>query len=559
MPETSQAAPPLRRLLGERLLDQKLVSADHLEVALQEQKATGALVGEILLQLGFVAPAALSAALAEQGGVPFLELAEVLIQAEALGRLPEAMARRLKVLPLSVAGQELRLAMVNIFDLGARTAVERHTGLRVAVVAASEEDLHGKTDLAYGERRTMDDFIEEAIGLAGGGQGAPELQRPIAGLVDQLLFKAIRDRATDVHIQPSERTVLTRYRVDGLLVQGPSLPKALQAAVLARLKVMAEVDIAEFRLPQDGKFRFPHLKRVYDVRASFLPAQHGEKVVLRLLDKSNLFLGLEQLHLPGPVLAGFSALLERPHGVLLLTGPTGSGKTTTLYSALNRLNASDRCIVTVEDPVEYELPLVTQVAQNLKAGLTFAAGLRAILRQDPDIILVGEIRDAETAAITLRAAMTGHLVLATLHANDPVGALPRLKDLGVSNLDLATALLGIHAQRLVRLNCPACARPADPPRKILARLQGEAPGCWMEGAGCPACGFTGIRGRRAIHDLLPVSPQVRDLIAEGARPAEVEALARSQGKGSLHEHAMALAREGLISLTEVMRVTAAVA
>ena len=294
---------------------------------------------------------------------------------------------------------------------------------------------------------------------------------------------------------------------------------------------------------------------MFDVRASFLPAQHGEKVVLRILDKSNLIQGLDLLGMPERLQAQFSAMLQKPNGVILVTGPTGSGKTTTLYSALARLNTSDRCIITVEDPVEYELPLITQVAVNPKAGLTFAAGLRSILRQDPDIILVGEIRDAETASIALRAAMTGHLVLATLHTNDPVSAIPRLKDLGVSNQELAASVLGIHAQRLVRLNCPACVKPCKPEAAALALARKAGDGPWMKGKGCPACGFTGVRGRRAIHDLLVVTPAVRALIASGAALGEIEAAARRQGKASLHEHALALAGEGIIALEEAVRVT----
>ena len=554
-PAPQPLAPSTARLLGERLRARRLVTAHQVEMALLEQRRTGALLGEILLQLGFVTQQALAAVLAEQGGVPFVDLAGLSVPPEVLALVPEALARRRAVLPLARNGGNLLLAMANIFDLDALGEVEEHTGLCVKVVGAAEEDLLARTGQAYGESRTLEEVIEDAITLAEAGRGALETEAPIVNLVDQLLRKAIRDRATDVHLQPGARTVLTRFRVDGALVQGPTLPKTLQASVLARLKVMAEANLAESRLPQDGKFRFPHGRRQFDVRVSFLPAQHGEKVVLRLLDKANLIQGLDRLGLPGPVQERFAGLLAQPHGVLLVTGPTGSGKTTTLYSALQVLNTTDRCIVTVEDPVEYDLPLVTQVSLNLKAGLTFGAGLRSILRQDPDIILVGEIRDAETAAITLRAAMTGHLVLSTLHTNDPVGAIPRLKELGASSLELASALLGVHAQRLVRLNCPACARPTRPEPQVQALLQG--PGAWKKGAGCTHCAFTGVQGRRAIHDLLPVSPLIRELIAGNAPPAAIEAQARREGKGSLFEHALVLAREGLIAPEEAVRVAVA--
>jgi type IV pilus assembly protein PilB len=548
---------PGRKPLGQRLLERGLVTARQLDLALREQKRTRALLGETLLQLGFVTARAVASTLAEQGGVPFLELAELDIPADALALVPEAAARRLRVLPLGRDRLELRLAMANIFDLEALAEIERLAGLRVAVVCAGEDDLLARLAQAYGEGRTMEAAIEEAIRLAGDSRAADPAELPISGLVQQLLLKAVRDRATDLHLQPEARTVLTRFRVDGALAQGPSLPKDLQPALLARLKVMAEVDIAESRRPQDGKFQLPAGRRVFDVRASFLPARHGEKAVLRFMDKTSLVLGLDQLGMPEWVLGHFTAMLERPHGMVLVTGPTGSGKTTTLYSAINRLNSPDRCIVTVEDPVEYELPLVTQVPVSPRAERGFAASLRAILRQDPDIILVGEVRDAETAAIALRAAMTGHLVLTTLHAGDPVGAIPRLKDLGLSSLELASTVLGIQAQRLVRLNCAACSVACQPEAAALARVQEPGRGRWMKGAGCRACAGTGIRGRRAVHDLLPVTPQVRERIARGAGLEEIEAQARVQGKGSLRQHALALAREGLITLEEALRVTVA--
>jgi len=560
---------PAPALLGERLVARGLATAGQVALALQEQKRTGALLGEILLQLGCVSPRDLAATLAEQRGVPFVDLETVAIPAGVAALVPEAMARRLKVLPLALDGRELLLAMANVFDLEALAEVERHTRLRVSVACADEDDLLAGIARTGGDPGNLEQALEQAIRLAEDDTGLepglmsglePGLlhgEPPIVQLVDQLLLKAFRDRATDLHVQPAERTVLTRFRVDGSLVQGPSLPKALQHSLLARLKIMAEADIAETRLPQDGRFQVPHGRRQLDIRASFLPGQHGEKAVLRILDRSALALGLDRLGMPETVLDPFNALLARPHGLILVTGPTGSGKTTTLYSALASLNTSDRCIVTVEDPVEHRLPLITQVSLNPRAGLTFASGLRAILRQDPDIILVGEIRDPETAVIALRAAMTGHLVLSTLHTSDPAGAIPRLRELGLPALELAEALAGIHAQRLVRLNCRSCARPCRPEPAALAAAGDPPGGAWMRGEGCAACGGTGIRGRRAVHDLLPVSPRIRELIAAGAAPREIEAQARFLGKGSLFGQALALAREGSITLEEAVRVCGA--
>jgi type IV pilus assembly protein PilB len=542
-------------MLGERLVERGVLTERQLELAVREQKRTGVMLGEILTQLGLLTPQTLSAVLAEQGGVTYVDLAELVVPDEVLALVPENLARRLVVLPLSRTGNELLLAMGNIYDIEAISEVESLTRLRVKVRGAAEDDIHAKIAQSYGERKSIEEIIEEAIQATVSDVKDLESVLPVVRLVDHLLTKAVRDRATDLHIQPGERTVLTRFRVDGSLVQGPSLPKAVQAAITARCKIMAEVNIAESRLPQDGKFQFAYGKRRFDVRASFLPSTHGEKVVLRLLDKSKLVLGLDQLGMPEEISARFQTLLSRPHGVILVTGPTGSGKTTTLYSALSSVNGSDRCIVTVEDPVEYELPLVTQVQVNVKSGLTFAAGLRSILRQDPDIILIGEIRDGETAGIAFRAAMTGHLVLSTLHTNDPVGAIPRLQDMGLSRLELAAALQGVLAQRLVKVNCPNCTRPYTPEHESLAMLKPpQRDGRWARGTGCNQCGFTGIRGRRAIHDLLFVSPGLRELVAQGALLSEVESLARQEGKSSLFEHALALAQEGVITLEEAMHV-----
>lgn len=552
----NQAAP--RKMLGERLVDRGVLTERQLELAVREQKRTGAMLGEILTQLGLVTPQTLSAVLAEQGGVDYVHLEDIDITPDVLALIPEALARRLCVIPLELSGRELLLAMGNIYDIEAISEVEGVTRLVVKVTGAAEDDIHAKINESYGERHSIEELIEEAIQASVSESRDPQAELPVVRLVDQLMIKAIRDRATDLHVQPAERTVLTRFRVDGTLVQGPSLPKAIQAAVVARLKIMAEVNIAESRLPQDGKFQFGIGRRRFDVRASFLPNTHGEKVVLRLLDKTKLVMGLDQLGMPDRIFETFTKILQRPHGVILVTGPTGSGKTTTLYSALNSINGSDRCIVTVEDPVEYELPLITQVQVNIKSGLTFAAGLRSILRQDPDIILIGEIRDGETAGIAFRAALTGHLVLSTLHTNDPVGSLPRLQDMELSRLEIAASLNGILAQRLIKVNCQACSTPYEPEPESLAVLKPhQRQGKWEKGRGCEHCGFTGVRGRKPIHDLLYISPAIRELIASGASLSAIEAQARNEGKTSLFEHALLLAQEGLTTLEEALHITVA--
>ena len=548
-----------RKLLGERLIDRGFITERQLELAVREQKRTKTMLGEILTQLGFITPQMLSQILAEQGGVTYLDLGDLEIPDTALSAVPEPLARRLNVLPLARRGKELDLAMSNIYDIEAIGQVESLTGLRVKVFGASEDNIIAKINEVYGEQQTIEEIIEAAIqaSVTSDGTEAGE-DLPVVRVVDQLLMKAARDRATDLHVQPGERTVLTRFRVDGTLIQGPSLPKTIQAAVTTRFKILAEVNIAENRLPQDGKFQIRVGKRAFDIRASFLPNIHGEKVVLRLLDKSRLITGLEQLGMPEAIHTHVDAILQKPHGMFLVTGPTGSGKSTTLYAALNAINGPDRNIVTVEDPVEYELPLVTQVQVNQKSGLTFAVGLRSILRQDPDVILIGEIRDGETASIAVRASMTGHLVLSTLHTNDPVGSIPRLLDMGVPAVELASTLQGVLAQRLVRVNCQACSAPYQPSEEALAMLRpDQREGQWEHGAGCDLCGHSGLRSRRPIHDLLVVSAKIRDLIASSAPLSSIESQARVEGKTSLFEHGLAMARRGLAPLEEILRTTAA--
>lgn len=546
-----------RKLLGERLVDRGFITERQLELAVREQKRTKTMLGEILTQLGFITPQMLSQILAEQGGVTYLDLGDRDIHEAALATVPEATARRLSVLPLERRGRELDLAMSNIYDIEAIGEVESLSGLRVKVFGASEDNILAKINEVYGEQQSIEELIEEAIQSVGQtGGGAPGEDMPVVRIVDQLLIKAARDRATDLHIQPSERTILTRFRVDGTLLQGPSLPKAIQSAITTRLKILAEVNIAESRMPQDGKFQIKAGKRAFDIRASFLPNIHGEKAVLRLLDKSRLVLGLDQLGMPESIYEHVAAILQRPHGLFLVTGPTGSGKSTTLYAALNAINGPDRNIVTVEDPVEYELPLVTQVQVNVKAGLTFATGLRSILRQDPDVILIGEIRDAETASIAVRASMTGHMVLSTLHTNDPVGSIPRLIDMGLSPVELAATLQGVLAQRLVRINCQACAASYQPSPEALALLQpDQRTGQWERGVGCELCGHSGLKGRRPIHDLLLVTTGIRNLIASSAPLSVIEAQAHSEGKTSLFDHGLNLARKGLLPLEEILRTT----
>lgn len=402
-------------------------------------------------------------------------------------------------------------------------------------------------------------------GVLASMQFRPEKQKelamlPVPQLVDALLQQALQERASDIHIEPATQGVRVRFRVDGMLREKEQLPLELQAAVISRIKLLSALDIAEKRLPQDGRWRVKDEKREVDVRVSTLPVQGGEKAVLRILPFRGMQRNIETLGFSKVALQRYQLLYKKPQGILLVCGPTGSGKTTTLYATLAELNRPESNLVSIEDPVEMQLAGMNQVQVNTKAGLTFATALRAILRQDPNIIMVGEIRDAETADAAVRAAMTGHLVFSTLHTNDAAGAIVRLLDLGVPPFLVATSLLGVVAQRLVRLVCPKCRqayRPAeDTAEQMLLKDAPEGNISFVKGCGCDACGQTGYRGRQAIYEVMPVTSRLRQLIQERAAAYEIEAMARQEGMHTMSEDGVAKAGAGLTSLAEVVRVVA---
>ncbi|MEA2063835.1 MAG: GspE/PulE family protein, partial [Gemmatimonadota bacterium] len=413
----------------------------------------------------------------------------------------------------------------------------------------------------YGGATSEDSAIEmlslEAERADREDMGGTEAESPVVKLVDKLLLKGVKLGSTDIHIEPEENTVRTRFRVDGILHQGPVLPKKLQAALIARLKVMSNLNIAESRLPQDGRFRFYVGKRQIDLRLSTLPTIHGENVVMRLLDKGKVILSMEKLGFTRKNQELFEKAIIRPNGVILVTGPTGSGKTTTLYAALNHINNSDRKIVTLEDPVEYEISLIRQAQINVKAGFTYAAGMRSILRQDPDVILVGEIRDAETAEIAIQAAMTGHLVFSTLHTNDSAGAFPRLIDMGIESFLVSSSVICVLAQRLIRKICPKCKVEYQPTAEDMRKLglkdqQGKYK--FYAGRGCDICSDTGYHGRCAIYEILTVSPKIEKMILERVDGPEIRAKAIEEGMMTLLHDAMVKAVSGETSIEEVLRV-----
>ena len=545
--------------LGERLIKAGVISEEQLELALKEQKRTGEFLGELLQHLGFVTEEAISSVLADQAGVSQIDLANYLIDAEVLNLVPEDFARKYKLIPLSLEDNRLTIAMANSFDVFALDEVQKMTHTYVDALSATESEVLNAIEQHYAIKGETSNLLEEIIHLAESGSISEEdlaKQSPIIRLVDQLIIQGVKDGATDIHFEPEEKTLRVRYRIDGILQSGPSIPKGLQAPTIARIKIMSDLNISENRLPQDGKIRFYIGKKRVDLRVSTFPTVFGENVVLRILDKSRLILGLNKLGFTVENLNKFKKLLINTNGIILVTGPTGSGKTTTLYSALSYINNMEKNIITLEDPVEYELPLICQSQINPKAGLTFATGLRSILRQDPDIILVGEIRDSETAEMAIRSALTGHLVFSTLHTNDSAGSIPRLLDMGMEPFLISSSLIGVMAQRLIRLICRNCKEPVEPEEEILEQLNIERDGHrFFRGKGCKECNHTGYKGRFALFEILFISPAIKKLINERAESNLIQKTACEEGMTTLFQDALHRAFQGETTLEEVLRVT----
>ncbi len=540
---------------GEILVGQGAITSDQLEIALAEQRRVGGKLGTILRDLGLVSEDTISRALADQSGVEHVDLLRERPSAEVLELVPQSLAAECEVLPLRVEQSTLVLAMANPTDILAIDRVQRSAGLFVRAVSAPRGRIRRAIAAHY--RGAADSELETAISEASravGGDAASEVG--VIALVGRVLSSAIAEDATDVHLEPDERVLRVRLRVNGELRRGPTLPRSVMAAVVARVKVMAQLDITETRLPQDGKIRFELDGKRVELRVSTFPSVLGESVVLRILDPARAHRSLEALGLSAREVGVLERAAARPNGLILVTGPTGSGKTTTLYALLRAVSTSDRKTITLEDPVEYQVPLVTQCQVNDRAGLTFASGLRSILRHDPDVILVGEMRDAETTSIAIRAALTGHLVLSTLHTNDAVRSIARLRDLGAHSYLTASCLLVVVAQRLVRLLCPDCRHACEPTGPECVALGVSERDVLHRSKGCDQCRGTGSRGRGALFEVLEISPSIARLISADASSEAIAAAARETGFQSLRDAALRRARSGDISPEEVARVTA---
>lgn len=550
----------VKKRLGDLLVENGIISQEQLQEALAEQRKTKRRLGDLLISQGYITEQQLIEVLEFQLGIPHVSLFKYNIDPAITGIIPESMAKRHQVLPFMKEGGKLMVAMADPLDYFAIEDLRMTTGFRIEPAISTREELQRAIARHYGMRDSMsqmmvelpsqEDFEETEI---------TDEASPIVRLVNQMIQQAVQLRASDIHVDPGENNLLIRYRIDGSLKTERLIPKQMQGFITARLKIMARLNIAERRLPQDGRIKMQFDYKMIDIRVSTLPTMHGEKIVLRLLDLTTGVKSLDNLGFNERNVEAFRDMIERPYGILLITGPTGSGKTTTLYSALNHLNKENVNIITVEDPVEYQLEGINQVHVNPAVGLTFAAGLRSILRQDPNIVMVGEIRDTETAEIAVRASLTGHLVLSTLHTNDAISTISRLRDMGIEPYLIASSLLGVVAQRLVRKICTECREAYTPSEQemILMRNYGLHMDTLYRGKGCGHCNSTGFRGRIAIHEVMAIDDKLRALVASSASVEELRRAAQDSGMIQLLEDGIVKVSEGITTVHEVMRESVA--
>ena len=552
-----------QREVVDLLLKEGLVTQDKVEKAREETKRTGLSIDKALEKLGFINDKDVVRVRAAALGLPYMDLNDYIIDSNLIKLIPENIARKYKAVPLFKINKSLTVGMVDPQDIVALDQIRRVSQAEmVEPVLVSEKGIQLILDSFYAgaSAESFEDVIraisKEKMKEAE-GRGLVEIaeEAPIIKLVNVMISQAAKDRASDIHVEPEEDMVRIRFRVDGLLNEKTTLPKKLQNAVVSRIKVLAKLDIAESRKPQDGRIRLKLDDKEVDIRVSTFPTVHGENVVMRLLNRSSVVLGLRELGLSESDFEAFAKLIRRPNGNILGNGPTGSGKTTTLYTALSTISSITKNIVTIEDPVEYELPVIRQTQINPKADITFANGLRSILRQDPDVIMVGEIRDKETADIAIQAALTGHLVFATLHTNDAPSALTRLIDMGIEPFLISSSVIGIMAQRLVRVICDKCKEKYKPGDEILKDLDFAENIELYRGRGCIKCKNTGLIGRIGIFELLIVTEEIRKMVDAKASADDIKRKAMELGMRSLRRDGLVKVQQGVTLPEEVLRVT----
>src|SRR5882762_4295279 len=566
----------VNRRLGDLLVADGLLGPEQLQKALAEQKGSPEKLGSILIRLGFINEEQLIGFLSRQYGVPSITLSQLEVDLEVLKLVPAAIAKKYEVLPVRRMGNSLALAMADPTNVFALDDISFMTNLQVLPLVASQTAIKRAIDRHY-ESKTeaiasvMQDMSTDLsnVEVVEGDEDSAKVdtfelkesadEAPVVKLVNMVLVDAIQKGASDIHFESYEKVFRIRFRIDGVLHEMLAPPKRLESAILSRLKIMSNLDIAERRMPQDGRIKLRYRSREIDFRVSTLPTIFGEKAVLRILDKDALKLALTQLGFDDWSLEKFNAAIHQPYGMVLITGPTGSGKTTTLYSAIHTINSPEHNIMTAEDPVEYNLKGVNQVQINEGVGRTFAAALRSFLRQDPDVILVGETRDLETAQISIRAALTGHLVFSTLHTNDCPSTIARLLDMGIPPFLVASSLLLVLAQRLGRKICKQCREPYDADEESLVPYghvpSGKGKIQFFKGKGCATCNFTGMKGRVAIYEVMPVTEDIRAAILKNVGTADLRSIAQSQGMKSLRQNGLMKVIEGTTTIEEVLRVT----
>jgi type IV pilus assembly protein PilB len=544
-------------VLGDALLKTGAITQAQLDQALAQQRTSGVLLGEILLSLNFITQETLSRALAREAGVPFIIVNGLKPDPSAVALVPEQFARKHMLAPLVVTGPSLEVLQANPFDVLALDDLRRLVGRPIIASCATAEDVRNLLERCYTDRSDLDSLVQEGVDAL----AAPDLHvatedSPVVRLLELVIHDAIAKGATDLHVEPEDQSVRIRYRVDGVLIPGDTIPKGLHAPLVSRMKVLGGMDITEQRMPQDGRISQMVNGRRVDLRVATFPTTYGEKVAIRILEKEKLVRGLTELGFNNKNLTVFRDILSKSRGIVLVTGPTGAGKTTTLYSALAHLGSAEKNILTVEDPVEYQIPTIRQTQVRPKAGFTFSTAIRSLLRQDPDVIMIGEIRDPETAQLALRAALSGILVFSTLHTQDSAGAVPRLMDMGLEPYLLASGMVGVIAQRLMRITCADCKVPVTYPPETLAKVGlGPDPDLvFYRGQGCEKCAGTGYRGRTGAFEILVVDATINALIRERADSRRIKQAAVSAGMHTLLGDALAKAIFGQTTIEEVIRV-----
>ena len=559
--------------LGELLLAAGTLTEEELQQGLALQKGTRERLGTVLISNGIITETQLIEAMQMQLGIEFIDLTRYAIPTELAQAMPKNLARQYQVVPVRMVKDELYLAMSDPMNFIAIEEVRKAVRRKIVPMVATSAGVEHAIQILYSNEnaaKAIEDMKREAA-ASGETASGPDLNfvttqlgddsvnsAPTIRLVNSMIERAIQERASDIHIEPRESGLYVRMRIDGVMQEILTVPKDIQSSVISRIKIMSAMDISERRIPQDGRFNVQSKEKAVDLRVSTLPTAFGEKIVLRLLDKSGGYVSREAIGLTGPDLAHYEELLKIRNGMVLIVGPTGSGKSTTMYAMINELNTKEVNLVTLEDPIEYNIEGINQVQINEKTNMTFANGLRAILRQDPDIIAVGEIRDGETADIAMRSAITGHVVLSTIHTNDAVGAIDRLRDIGAEPYIISAALRGVISQRLVRRVCPHCRKAYTPDENELRQLglSGKTGLQFYRGTGCPECFNTGYRGRIAVFEMLLITPRVRTLIYEqrGRNAIEQELKRPESGFISMLENGVRLVLSGITSSDEVLRV-----